>query len=250
MQSLAVTPEIHADAEALSRAAAGYVLAAAQAAIATRGVFHLALAGGSTPRRLYQLLAATPADRVDWAHWQIWFGDERCVPADHADSNYRMAREALLDHVPIPAAQVHPMVHHPDDPAADAQAYAEQLARDLTTAAGVPVLDLVLLGMGDDGHTASLFPGTDILAVDDRPVAAVAVPGKGWRISLTYPVLARARERLFLVAGAAKAPVLAKVLAAPQAAAPYPVARLAAGRGRWLLDQAAAQDLPVQPQEP
>ncbi|MDX5332668.1 MAG: 6-phosphogluconolactonase [Gammaproteobacteria bacterium] len=249
MQTLAVTPEIHADAEALSRAAAGYVLAAAQSAIATRGVFHLALAGGSTPRRLYQLLAATPADRVDWPHWQIWFGDERCVPPDHADSNYRMAREALLDHVAIPAAQIHPMVHHPDDPAADARAYAGQLTRDLITAAGVPVLDLVLLGMGDDGHTASLFPGTDILAVDDRPVAAVAAPGKGWRISLTYPVLERARERLFLVAGAAKAPVLAQVLADPQAAAPYPVARLAAGGGRWLLDRAAAQALDG-PQEP
>ncbi|HDP89921.1 MAG TPA: 6-phosphogluconolactonase [Thioalkalivibrio sp.] len=245
MKNVAVAPDIYPDPEALSRAAAIHVLESARAAIAARGVFHVALAGGSTPRRLYELLAAAAPGQTDWSRWQVWFGDERCVPRDHADSNYRMARQALLDHVVIPADHIHPMVRDPAHPEADAAAYAEALAAGLPQGDHAPVFDLVLLGMGDDGHTASLFPGTAILDVHDRHVAAVHVAAKdSWRISLTYPVLGQARELLFLVAGASKAPVIAQVLGQPDAAPRYPVERIAAiGTVHWLLDSAAAGGL-------
>ncbi len=246
MKTVAVSPHVFTDLEALSEAAVDHVLQAASEAIATRGTFHLALAGGSTPRRLYELLASPERRKnIDWSRWEIWFGDERCVPPDHADSNYRMAREALLDHVPIPAEQVHPMVGRADDPEADARAYAQTMDHILTLAGDVPIFDLVLLGMGDDGHTASLFPGTDILAVTDRNVAAVHVAAKNtWRVSLTYRVLNRAREIMFLVAGAAKAPVIARVLGQPEAEPRYPVEGIdAQGKVYWFLDRAAAGEL-------
>lgn len=246
MKPVAVTPQVLDDLEALSQSAVAHVLDVANKAIATRGVFHIALAGGGTPRRLYELLAAPEHRRAtEWSRWEVWFGDERCVPAEHADSNYRMAREALLDHVPIPAEQVHPMVHNADRPEEDAAAYAEALQTTLTTAGDTPIFDLILLGMGDDGHTASLFPGSDILEVRDRSVAAVYVAAKeSWRISLTYPVLERASELMFLVAGAAKAPVIARVLGAPTAEAHYPVEGIAAGgKVSWYLDKAAAGEL-------
>jgi len=246
MKTVAVNPHVFTDLEALSEAAADHVIQAASEAIATRGTFHLALAGGSTPRRLYELLASPERRKnTDWSRWEIWFGDERCVPPDHADSNFRMAREALLDHVPIPPEQVHPMVGHADDPEGDARAYVHTMDHILTLAGDVPIFDLVLLGMGDDGHTASLFPGTDILAVTDRNAAAVHVAAKdSWRISLTYRVLNRAREITFLVAGAGKAPVLAQVLGQPEAAPRYPVEGIEAqGKVHWFLDQAAAEEL-------
>ena len=246
MKTVAVTPLVEANLEALSRAAAAHVLALANQRIVASGRFSLALAGGSTPKRLYELLASPEfACQTDWSAWQVYFGDERCVVHDHADSNYRMAREALLAHVPIPPAQVHPMVRDPETPDADATAYAADLANQLDQAGGIPVFDLVLLGMGDDGHTASLFPGTEILDVTDRAVATVYVPAKAsWRISLTFPGLEQARELLVLVAGAATAPVLARVLGQPEAPAHYPVERIAArGTVNWMLDEAAAKEL-------
>lgn len=243
MKAVAVSPHVFADLEALSEAAAEHVIQSANSAIATRGTFHLTLAGGSTPRRLYELLAQPERRKAtDWSRWEIWFGDERCVPPDHADSNYRMAREALLEHVPIPEEQVHPMVGRSGDPESDAVAYARTMDHILTLAGDTPIFDLILLGMGDDGHTASLFPGTDILEVDDRNAVAVHVASKdSWRISLTYPVLNRAREIIFLVAGAGKAQVIGQVLGQPDADPQYPVEGIAAqGEVHWFLDQAAA----------
>ena len=246
MKAVAVPPQVFNDLEALSAAAAERVLDTANRAIAERGGFHIALAGGGTPRRLYELLA-TPGRRnpTDWSRWHIWFGDERCVPHAHVDSNFRMARTALLDQVPVPADQVHPMVVDPAQPQADAAAYARTMQAIMPTEGNVPVFDLILLGMGDDGHTASLFPGTDILEITDRPAAAVYVADKdSWRISLTYPVLDRARELLFLVAGAGKAPVIARVLGTPEASPRFPVERIAAtGNVHWYLDTRAAEGL-------
>jgi 6-phosphogluconolactonase len=236
---------IFADAETLAVAAAEYCIAQARVAIAARGRFHLALAGGSTPRRLYQLLAA-PAyrDRIDWRSVEIWFGDERCVPPDHADSNYRMADEAMVGKLAIPADQVHRMPADAADPQAAAADYARQLG-ERVPAGKLPVLDLVLLGMGPDGHTASLFPDTDILAVRDRAVAAVYVERlHAWRLSLTLPVLEQARNLLFLVAGADKAPMIGRVLGDVADAAVYPVQRIHRDGGvLWMLDEAAASGL-------
>lgn len=233
---------IFRDAEELARAAAEQVLRIARHSIEAGGSFHIALAGGRTPQRLYQLLA-DPAlrEHTDWSRWQVYFGDERCVPPDHPDSNYRMAREALLDHVPLPPGRVHPMVADPGDPQAAARAYEELLRRELPEEGAGPVLDLALLGLGQDGHTASLFPGTPVLEERDRLVAAVHLPKlDAWRVSMTFPLLERARQILFVVSGGAKARVVGDI-ARGTAAPVYPVQRLAPqGTVLWYLDQPAA----------
>ncbi|OBS10147.1 6-phosphogluconolactonase [Acidihalobacter prosperus] len=229
-----------ADADRLYAAVADRVIALAESAVAARGRFHLALAGGNTPRRLYERLAAR--DDTDWNRWEIWFGDERCVAPEHQDSNYRMARETLLAHVPIPASQVHPMIADPAiAPERAAADYADALSAHLPQQAGWPILDAVLLGLGPDGHTASLFPGTPILDVLDTPVAAVHVPRlSAWRISLTLPVLAHARHLLFVVEGAGKSDVLARLARGPAAGEPpLPVERVSGPRAEWYLDAAA-----------
>ncbi len=238
---------IYADLDALSRAAAEHWVASAEAAQSARGAFHVALAGGSTPRRLYQRLAGPDfRERVNWAGVHIWFGDERAVPPDAPESNYRMAREALLDHVPIPPNQVHPMQTTGLPLPEAAQRYAQALAQAVPAdAGGQPLLDLVLLGLGEDGHTASLFPGTDILDERRRQVAAVHVPRlDAWRLSLTYAALDSAREALFLVAGAGKADIVQRLFAAAPAE-PLPAQRVRPrGEVLWYLDEAAAARLP------
>ncbi|MAT66384.1 MAG: 6-phosphogluconolactonase [Gammaproteobacteria bacterium] len=238
---------IHADREALSRAAAGRVTALCQQAAAARGTCHLALAGGSTPRRLYALLADPHWSRqLPWAALQIYFGDERAVPPDHPDSNYAMARSAWLAHAPLAAGQIHPMAADPGRIEQDAADYAALLEDRLPrNEAGVPVFDLILLGLGADGHTASLFPGTPVLEERAHWVAPVYPgPGEHWRLTLTLPVLEAARHLLFLVAGADKAGAVARVLGAPAGADPLPAARIRAqGRVEWYLDAAAAGGL-------
>lgn len=238
---------IHTDPEALSRAAADRVTALCREAEAARGACHLALAGGSTPRRLYQLLAGPPwSQQLPWPALQIYFGDERAVPPEHPDSNYGMARAVWLARAPLAAGQVHPM---PADPARINQAaadYAGLLERQLPrNEAGVPVFDLILLGLGPDGHTASLFPGTPVLEERTRWVAPVYLEQHdSWRLTLTYPVLEAARQLLFLVAGADKAACLARVLGTPANGELLPVQRIAArGRVEWHLDAAAAERL-------
>ena len=235
------------DPEGAAVVAAEAVAGAARAAIAARGAFHLALAGGRTPLPLYRRLAAEPA-LLDWSRVHVWFGDERAVPWDHPESNYRMAREALLDRVPVPAGQVHPIRARTAYIRQDAAAYGERMRRLLPPGAhGFPALDLVLLGLGADGHTASLFPGTCILHHRDRPVEANYVPQlRAWRISLTYPALEDAREALFLVTGPEKAGAVRRTLCPAPAGAPTPAGRLcAARRTRWALDAAAAARLPA-----
>jgi 6-phosphogluconolactonase len=236
---------VHDDAGQLARAVAAECLALARTCIGDRQRFRIALAGGRTPRTLYRQLATAPADEADWSRWEIFYGDERCVAADHPDSNHRMAREVWLDHVPIPPAQIHPMVRDPRDPPGDALAYAGVLEA-LPRSRGMPVLDLVLLGLGTDGHTASLFPDTDILAVTDRPVSAVHLAaGGGWRISLTRPVLEQARNLWFLVTGAGKAAIVARILGpSDRLDARLPAATLHPAHGAtWHLDRAAAREI-------
>jgi len=197
-----------ADLDALARAAAARVHAAAGAAIAHRGRFRVALSGGSTPRALHRELAARP-DAVDWGRTDVFFGDERAVPPDHPDSNYRMARETLLEPAHVPDANVRRMQGEASDLDAAARAYEAAL----TAGAAAPWLDLVLLGMGPDGHTASLFPGTTAVEERARACVAVDVPQlRARRLTLTVPVLSGATEVAFLIAGREKAEALRDVL--------------------------------------
>lgn len=201
------------DAEGVAGEGARLVREAIDAALAARGRCAIALAGGRTPRGVYERVAEAGA-AIDWTRVELWFGDERHVPPDHPDSNYRMAREALTGRVPIPAANVHRIHTEQADPGAAADAYEDDLQRAFDLAPGEwPVFDLVLLGMGADGHTASLFPGTPVLDEEERLVAAVWVERlHTWRVTLTYPVLNHARHVLILVSGADKADTLAQVL--------------------------------------
>jgi 6-phosphogluconolactonase len=289
---------IVADAEELTRAAAAEVAAAlarrgdSQFLAATAGAAGatsatsapsapsagvaapfptFALAGGSTPRALYRLLvdpAAPFRGEIDWQAVHFFWGDERHVPPDHPDSNYRMAREAMLDHVQVPAAHVHRIAAEEPDAARAARRYERELIdafalrpdRDCW-----PRFDLVLLGLGEEGHTASLFPGSPLLARDAPPPTAPAAsehpPGLGlaaavwveklqaWRITLTPPVLNHAATVIFLVSGAAKAPALAAVLEGEPRPELYPAQVVAPIDGRllWLVDRAAAAQLRSRP---
>jgi 6-phosphogluconolactonase len=242
---------VQADADTLFDAAAAFVTAQAVASLAARPRFVLALAGGSTPRGLYQRLAHRPwHDRIDWPRVHVFWGDERCVPPTDPASNYRMAREALLDHVPVPPAQVHRM-HGEQVPDQAALSYEAELRATLDSPAhDVPAphdagrLDLVLLGLGSDGHTASLFPGGMAGRELTRWVLAEHVDDeRGWRITLTPPALHAARAILFLVTGSDKAEALAAVLEGPARPSALPAQRVATGSRHvtWLVDQAAAR---------
>ncbi len=241
LADLAVLPS----AAALADAAAGRFITAARDAIASHGQFIVALSGGSTPRDTYLLLGTEAlVSRVMWSRVQVLWGDERCVPPDNIESNYRMARETLLDRVPIPAANVH-RVHGEDDPATAAEVYEATLRALLRTPAGARI-DLVLLGLGEDGHTASLFPGN--AAVHERTrwvMAARASAASVWRITLTPAVINAAAEILFLVSGGAKAGILRRVLEHPRRPQELPAQAIAPsnGRVRWCVDAAAAADL-------
>ena len=228
----------------VTRAAADRVVAAAASSIGARGRFTFALSGGSTPRALFELLASEAyRSRVDWARTDVCFGDERCVPPDDPQSNYRMAREALLEHVP---ARVHRM-RGEDEPAAAASAYEREL-RELLGA--TPRVDLVLLGMGDNGHTASLFPGLHAVEERERWVVAEYVAEVSmWRLTVTPVVLNASAEVLFLVAGADKAAMLHRVLEGPRDARALPAQVVAPRDGRltWLVDAAAAAALEQRP---
>ena len=234
--------DIFPDTGALLDAAADAVAASAAASIHERGRVTLALAGGATPRGLYERLAGPWRERIDWARVHVFWGDERCVLPTHADSNYRLAAETLLRHVPVPDTQIHRMAGELE-PAMAARQYAATLASALDARPGAPpVLDLVLLGLGADGHTASLFPGSD--AVDDTQHTVVATPpaeGRGWRLTLTLPVLNAARSTLWLVTGEAKAAALAAVLDGLPAPLPLPAQRVTGHDVRWLVDRAAAR---------
>lgn len=235
------------DTDALYFAAAQRWVQLAEAAIMARGKFHVALSGGSTPRALYRRLANPEfANRVAWDRVHIYFGDERAVPPDHPDSNYRMAKEALFDHVPIPPTQIHRIEGERADIHEAANRYSQLLATRLPLSAqGVVQLDLLLLGVGADGHIASLFPGTPVLHERARFVEAVRVEKlDSWRITITLPVIDHARHVVVLVSGENKAEIM-RNLTKGRRLPPYPVQLINPhGVLEWFVDSAAAALLP------
>jgi 6-phosphogluconolactonase len=229
------------DAAQIARTACGLVLEAERAALARDGMFRIALAGGSTPRRLYELLAQREEARFEC--WHVFFGDERWVPRDHADSNYRMARETLLGRVAIPPANVHPIDTAAGSPKNAAWLYSWTLRRRLPVGAGrLPRFDLVLLGLGADGHTASLFPGSTALDAGPPQLAAAtwAPSQRSWRVTLTAPVINAARAVLFLVSGSDKAEALASVLEPHAEPPPAAMIRPTDGTLTFIADEDAA----------
>lgn len=238
---------VFADLNELGIAFAERWIELTEQAITARGHFHVALTGGSTPKHLYETLASADfSGRVDWQRVHIYFGDERCVPPDHTDSNFRMAYETLLSRVPIPAQQIHRIQGELADAQEAARAYACLLSAHLPKSVDDNVqFDLVLLGLGPDGHIASLFPATPILKERKRLAAAVFVEKlKSWRISVTLPVIDNARQILMLVAGQTKAKIVRLALEKESQLPPLPVQMLVpAGNMDWYLDRAAAQEL-------
>jgi len=242
--------KVWADALQLFRAAADEFTRAAREAIAARGRFCVALAGGTTPRGAYALLAEDdarrPAQCLPWDKVHFFFGDERRVPPSNPDSNYRMAREALFARIAVPEANIH-RIEAELEPKEAADQYQELLQTFFALGPGeLPRFDLVLLGMGPDGHTASLFPGTQALDETSRLVVANWVERlRTFRITLTFPVLNHAAEVLFLVSGADKAEMLRNVLQGDSSGAVYPAQRVRpdAGRLLWYADGAAAARL-------
>lgn len=233
----------------LMEAAAQEVLKAALEAVSGHGRFTWALSGGSTPRGLYRLLASDPfRDRMPWEASHFFWGDERHVPPDHPESNYRMAREAMLDAAPVPADNIHRI--HAEEPDAERAAaeYEEELCSFFHLASGHwPRFDLILLGLGKDGHTASLFPGSAAVHERERLVIAVIAPGveaqKTFRITLTPPVLNHAERAVFLVSGADKAEALHAVVTegdGPREPERYP-AQVVEGNRLWMVDRPAAR---------
>jgi 6-phosphogluconolactonase len=238
-------PELRivSDAAAIADAIARTILEAATESVAARGRFMIALAGGSTPRDTYARLAL-PAftERMPWDRTWAFFGDERAVPPDHPESNYRMASETLLSKVPIPPSQVLRIHGEWEDPEAAASDYARRMVEAFGTRRGeIPRFDLVLLGLGVDGHTASLFPGSPVVKEVFRTVAAVhaAAAAIPTRLTLTLPVLTGAAHVIFLVSGAEKAKVVKTVLV-DGALLPAAMVRPTNGRLEWILDRDAA----------
>jgi 6-phosphogluconolactonase len=228
--------------EEIAEAAARDFAARAEGAIDERGRFTVALAGGSTPKATYEVLARDYAETLDWGRVHVFFGDERTVPPDHEDSNYRMADEALLSRVPV--GSVHRM--RGESPPAEAAATYEEELREFFGPNGVPSLDLILLGLGEDGHTASLFPETSALDVTDRwAVANPVLKLETTRLTLTVPVINAARAVTFLVAGEDKAVALREIVEGDADPRAYP-AKFVRPEGRdltWMVDRAAAKRL-------
>ncbi|HEY2989861.1 MAG TPA: 6-phosphogluconolactonase [Candidatus Binatia bacterium] len=240
-------PEIFVakDIQDLSRNAATEFVRLAQRSVEAAGRFVVALSGGSTPKATYSLLASAElGSRVPWTQTHFFWGDERCVPPDHPDSNYRMAYESLLSKVPVPAENIH-RIEGEREPEAAAAAY-ERTIRDFFRlgVSSWPRFDLIFLGLGDDGHTASLFPGAAARQETRRLVVATYVEKlKTHRITLTLPALNRAANICFLVVGENKAPMVRKALR--EKSAQLPAAQIAPVDGRlaWFLDEAAASAL-------
>lgn len=239
------TVRVFDDPQALARGAAAEVLARGREAVARRGCFTLALSGGGTPtglyRRLRQVLDEPGQGGVEWGAVHLFWGDERPVPPEDPESNYRTARAAWLDHPAIPEANLH-RIPAERGAAEAAAAYEEDLAAFFDLAPGeMPRFDAVLLGLGGDGHTASLFPGSAALEERRRLVTAPWVKAQGsYRITLTYPVLEAAREVIFLVSGAGKAEVLRRVVEEHDPRLPAARVRPKEGELLWLVDRAAA----------
>jgi 6-phosphogluconolactonase len=241
-----IAPVVVEDAHALAATLADSFAVSARQAIDARGVFHVALAGGSTPKAAYERLATPPyREIVQWPRVRFFFGDERCVPPDHPAANYHMIHETLFAPLEIPDAQIFRM-RGEDEPIAAAQAYAAVLQRELGAS---PVFDLLLLGMGTDGHTASLFPGTQpddgTPALVQARTAPAGMPVTQ-RLTITPRVIHAAHKIIIAVAGAEKSATLARVLKEPYDALRYPIeiVRHAQGKVTWLVDEAAGACLP------
>lgn len=219
-------------------------------AIAKRGNFFVALSGGSTPRPLYELLAASEwRDRVDWTRTQVFWGDERFVPPENPASNFRMARQALLSKIHIPESNIHRVITETGDAQKAAADYEATLRKVVSAdSAGLPRFDLMLLGVGLNAHTASLFPGADVLQECRKLVAASFVNELNqWRITMTIPVLNHARQIVFQVYGAEKASVVKRILNGPYEPEETPAQLIVPDEGSamtWVLDRAAAARLP------
>jgi 6-phosphogluconolactonase len=236
------TLKVFSDNQHFVNGCADMILEVAVRAASERGRFTIALSGGGTPRPIYAQLA-TPAyrDRIDWSRTHILFGDERCVPPDDARSNYRMTREAMLDQLSIPAENIY-RIRGEDDPALAALQYELELER-LFRVATFPKFDLILLGMGDNGHTASLFPGTAALREKQRWVVPQYVEVMGtWRVTFTAPLINAARNVAFLVEGAGKAEMLWRVMRGPYSPDELPSQLIEPVNGElsWMVDAAAA----------
>ena len=237
---------IYPDIDTLSREAAQYIVRLASESIVMHGRFTIALSGGSTPRKLYSLLGSEPyRSQIDWALVEIFWSDERCVPPDSEDSNYRMARETLLSNIPIAAKQVHRMPADQPDRDVASQAYTLELQGTFGTD-GIPRFDLIQLGMGPEGHTASLFPHQPSLHEQQRLVMPVITPKPPPpRLTFTAPLLNAARHILFLVTGADKSDAVHAVLEGEYNPDEYPaqIVRPKDGEVTWMLDTAAAEKL-------
>ena len=234
--------QILATHEDASQAAAQFVADLAQNLTASQGRFTIALSGASTPRRLHQLLASSPlADSIAWDRWHVFWGDERCVPPDHDDSNYRMARETLLNQVPIPESQIHRM-RGEAVPSVAAEEYEELILNVFHTP--TPSFDLILLGIGDDGHTASLFPGSEALQEHERLVVSNLVPElRVHRITFTLPLINAAKTIAFLDTAESKSDVLRSVFDPPPGDNQPPAALVRPFHGtvHWFLTEKAAK---------
>jgi 6-phosphogluconolactonase len=236
--------EVLADKQALLERALELVLAKIANAIAARGQCSIVVSGGSTPKPLYEALAEQV---LPWQKIQVFWGDERYVSEDHPDSNQGMVRQAWLNRVQIPERNIHPMPTQAGDPVVDARQYEREIVKFWQISAGeFPIFDIVLLGMGDDGHTASLFPHTEALTVGDHLVTVGNKDGQP-RLTLTAPAINHARCVMFLVAGENKGPALAQVFAPSGDEIAYP-SRLIQPQGElwWLLDPAAGAEIKTQ----
>jgi 6-phosphogluconolactonase len=237
--------QVCADGADLAQTLANLIATDANTAVANRGGFHIALSGGNTPKAAYELLAGNVLRAaIPWQKVSVYFGDERCVPPDDERSNYRMAARAFLDAVPIPRSNVH-RIRGEIDPGLAANEYASTLRADFGSS---PQLDLVLLGLGEDGHTASLFPGSDPDLDDGALVRAVYAQTQDmWRVTITPAVINGAHRVVFAVEGTSKAPVLAAVYEGPRDPITYPAQIVSPRSGglTWLVDEAAASMLHI-----
>jgi 6-phosphogluconolactonase len=242
---------IHRDSQACAEGAAEFVLEVGKEAVRANGRFLIALSGGTTPETLYRALTAPAfANRFDWSQTIFFFGDERCVPPNDPRSNYALAKKTLFTPLNIMPSQVYRMAGESSDPQAAAFEYEQQLRLATKTASSAqPSLDLVLLGLGEDGHTASLFPGASILRGHQRVIAATQSPkDPPNRLTMTLAAINRASVILFLVTGAGKAGVVRAILdPRTEAERQLPAAMVSPEEGRliWFLDQAAAVELPI-----
>ncbi len=230
--------QILASKEDLARAAAELFVRKSSEAVAQKGSFTVALSGGSTPKALYELLADQFRDQIPWPNIHFYWSDERHVPPDHPESNYRIANEAMLSRVPVSPANVHRILS--ENPAADAARDYEDTIKEIGED---PRIDLIFLGLGTDGHTASIFPGSEVLDETERLVAAPWVEKLNtFRITMTLPLLNNGASVVFLVSGAEKAQIVKEVLEGPEK---YPAQAVKPHNGEliWMLDQDAAKDL-------